>query len=92
MGKSLQEIARFISHNKNNLGQSLRALEQSGDINSDGDISTREAINAVSGYGIECLLHDNSNLRGEYLIIDLISGRNNIALVISNNGKLYLPK
>ncbi len=92
MGKSLQEIARFISPNKNNLGQLLRALEQRGDINSDGDITIHEAINAVSGYSIECLLHDNSNSRGEYLIIDLNHGRNSISLVITNNGNLYLSK
>jgi hypothetical protein len=90
--KDLKQLVKFIEINKEHPGQSLRGLELSGDINSDGGITVLEAIYEVSGYRIEYFLYDTDKAGGKYVSIGLTSGKNDITLVIKENGNLYLSK
>lgn len=94
MSKSVKEIVKVIEAGKDNLRKTFQQLEASGDINSDGEITVKEAIKGVGNSRMECYLFDSSKVYGKYVVIGLVgkNGKSTNSLIVTDNGKLYFSQ
>lgn len=76
--------------NRNNLGQSLKELEASGDINSNGDITVSDLIQEVDGFRVTYKLYGRSKKMGRYVTIGITNGSCDKDMAITESGSLYL--
>lgn len=90
-GINFNDLIKQIKSNNNNLIKSLKEFEQSGAINSKGEISTKQVIRSIADYSIEFFFTDNT-AEVNFLLIALssLSGKKEKALIINADGKLYL--